>query len=122
MKKEISVKVGMPAALYLEDFGCHVWNAFGEPAFLVGSALKSKTWRDVDIRLILTDEEYADMGLGDPRYPFSNAKWVSFCLAYSALGKSMTGLPIDFQIQQMTFANKEFSGARSAIGAMVSIK
>jgi hypothetical protein len=108
--------VGMPQALLLEEFGLQIWNAFGRPAYLVGSALAGKQWRDVDIRLILEDKVYEEMGLGDPERTHSNPKWVSLCLAYSALGKSLTGLPIDFQIQQQTHANKAYDGARSAIG------
>lgn len=108
--------VGMPAHLLLEEFGSQVWSAFGEPPYLVGSALKSKVWRDVDVRLILDDEVYAEMNLGDPKETHRNAKWVSLCLAYAALGKSLTGLPIDFQIQQVSYANKTFDGPRSALG------
>jgi len=110
------VGTGMPTSLYLEEFGSQVWAAFGEPPYLVGSALFGKQWRDVDIRLILDDKEYERLGLGDPELPHHNGKWVSLCMAYAALGKQMTGLPIDFQIQQMTHANKKFAGGRSAIG------
>lgn len=102
--------------MLLEEFGNQVWHAFGSPPYLVGSALKSKGWRDVDVRLMLSDEEYESLGLGDPRNPHINGKWVSLCLAYSALGKSLTGLPVDFQIQQQTRANGMYSGPRNAIG------
>ena len=117
-KKEgkIGMGVGMPAALLLDEFGSQVWSAFGSPPYLVGSALHGKVYRDVDVRLILDDEEYDRLDLGDPRDPLRNAKWVSLCLAYAALGKSLTKLPIDFQIQQQTWANKTYSGHRSAIG------
>lgn len=109
--------VGMPAELRLQEFGSHCWSAFDTPAYLVGSALEKKTgWRDVDVRLILDDQIYADMGLGDPERPQENGKWVALCLAFSILGKEMTGLPIDFQLQQNTQANKEHTGNRSAIG------
>lgn len=108
--------VGMPAALLLDEFGSQVWSAFGTPPYLVGSALTTKTWRDVDVRLILPDEEYSAMNLGSPMNQHLNAKWVALCLAFSALGKQMTGLPIDFQIQQQTQANKEYTGSRSALG------
>ena len=106
----------MPAALYLDEFGSQVWSAFGHMPHLVGSALRGKKWRDVDIRLILDDETYRSVGLGDPRYPHQNLKWVSVCMAYSALGEKITGLPIDFQIQQMSRANKLHKGPRSSIG------
>jgi hypothetical protein len=109
--------VGMPAHLYLEEFGSQVWSAFGQPPYLVGSALENKTgWRDVDIRLILEDDLYEKWELGDPKYPFQNLKWVSLCMAYSALGRQMTGLPIDFQIQQQSLANEQHKGHRSSIG------
>jgi hypothetical protein len=110
--------VGMPAALYLEEFGSQVWSAFGTPPYLVGSALEGKHYRDVDVRLILDDETYEQMGFGDPNKQFENGKWVSLCMAYSALGERMTGLPIDFQIQQQSWANKGFSGKRSCLGRL----
>lgn len=114
--------VGMPANLLLHEFGSQVWHAFGEPPFHVGSSLTLKSgWRDVDVRLILPDDEYAAMGLGKPNFPSHNGKWVALCLAFSALGRQMTGLPIDFQIQQMTRANAEYSRVdhpRSALGVV----
>lgn len=108
--------VGMPADIYLNEFGSQVWSAFGTCPYHVGSSLEGKTWRDVDVRLILDDETYKSMGLGDPKNPRMNGKWTALCLAFSALGKQMTGLPIDFQIQQQTAANAEFNGHRSSLG------
>jgi len=116
--KPINPGVGMPASLLLDEFGSQVWSAFGTPAYLVGSALRSKTWRDVDVRVILDDAEWAAMGLGSPADTHRNGKWVALCLAFSALGKAMTGLPIDFQIQQSSNANMEFTGNRSVIGTI----
>jgi hypothetical protein len=110
--------VGMPQHLLLHEFGSQVWHAFGTPPYHVGSSLLSKEWRDVDVRLILPDEQYAALGLGKPNLPHQSGKWVALCLAFSALGKQMTGLPIDFQIQQQTRANEEFTGERSALGVV----
>jgi len=111
--------VGMPADMYLHEFGSQVWHAFGTPPYQVGSSLTLKSgWRDVDVRLILHDDEYEAWGLGKPNLPRQNGKWVALCLAFSALGKQMTGLPIDFQIQQQTRANEEFTGDRSALGVV----
>ena len=111
------VGTGMPASLLLDEFGSQVWAAFGHPPYHVGSSLTSKTWRDVDVRLILPDDEYAAWGFGDDAArPSHNEKWVSFVLAYSALGKAITGLPIDFQIQQQTYANEHYKGPRGALG------
>lgn len=108
--------VGMPAALKLDEFGSQVLAVFGHPCYLVGSALAGKAWRDVDVRLILPDDEYERLGLGNPRDAHANGKWVALVLAFSALGREMTGLPIDFQIQQMTRANAEEEGPRSYLG------
>jgi hypothetical protein len=102
--------IGMPASLYLHEFGRVVSEAFdGETAYQVGSSIDGKTWRDVDVRIMLDDEVYAAMKLGDPERPQENAKWVALCMAFSELGRRMTGLPIDFQLQQTTYANSKFS-------------
>lgn len=115
--------VGMPAALYLDYFGALIWDAFGTNAYHVGSSLTGKGWRDVDIRLILDDAEYEAQGLGDPKHPQQNAKWVALCLAFSSLGKSVTGLPVDFQIQQQSRANAENEDKpRSAIGVRHTLR
>lgn len=118
IEKIVSPGVGMPASLLLHEFGSQVWHAFGKPPYLVGSALFGKDWRDVDVRLILDDDEYENMDLGKANLPHQNGKWVALCLAFSALGKQMTGLPIDFQIQQQTRANKEYPHPRSALGVV----
>lgn len=110
--------VGMPEAMHLSNFGRVVEWAFGEHAYLVGSATaKKEGWRDVDIRIILSDEDYAAWDIGEPRDMSSNPKWMSLCMAYSALGAKMTGLRIDFQIQQRTTANLKYKdGERIPIG------
>ena len=114
--------VGMPADLYLEEFGYHIWVAFDEVPYHVGSSLMGKQWRDVDVRLILPDEKYERLGLGNPRHPHDNGRWVSLVLAYSALGRSLTGLPIDFQIQQQSWANEQYPGTRSALGILTRLR
>ena len=88
----------------------------GEMPYHVGSSLKSKRWRDVDVRLILSDEAWDAYGFCDPARILSDGRWVALCLAFSALGKEMTGLPIDFQIQKMSDANDRYDELRSAIG------
>lgn len=118
--------VGMPETLLLEEFGYLVWSAFGDHPYHVGSSVFNKTWRDVDVRLILEDEEYERMGLGDPKHPHHNKKWVALTLAFSALGTQMTGLPIDFQIQQQSDANATYSQkegcVRSALGCIARMR
>lgn len=107
--------IGMPATLYLQDFGLVLFDAFGEMAYHVGSSLTGATWRDVDVRVMLDKAEYAAMGLGDPKQQHENPKWVAMSMAFSLLGQKMTGLPIDFQIQETETANAEFDSPRSAL-------
>lgn len=108
--------VGMPAELKLHEFGSQVWSAFGEMPYHVGSSLKQKQWRDVDVRIMLSDEDWDKWGFGNPARTHTNARWVALCLAFSALGKEMTGLPIDFQIQKLSDANDRYDEIRSALG------
>ena len=115
------MSVGMPADLWLNQFGALIYAAFGEYAYHVGSSLRQKDgWRDVDVRVMLADDVYAALGFGDPKEPHKNARWVALCLAFSALGKQMTGLPVDFQIQTLKLANEQFGraagGERSCLG------
>jgi len=107
--------VGMPEWIWLNNFGRVVWEHFGTTPYLVGSAAKGKTWRDVDVRLILDDEEFDRRfgGLSSPRC--LNATWNAACLAFTALGREMTGLPIDFQIDRETEANEKYPGPREAL-------
>ncbi len=105
--------VGQPQTFYLNDFGEKVMAVFGDPPYLVGSATQGKKWRDVDVRVILSDDEWTAWGFGHPRDPGEN--WAVICMAFAVLGKAMTGLPIDFQIQQQTDANARFKGKREAL-------
>jgi hypothetical protein len=108
--------VGMPQFLLLQQFGEYVYRAFGHVPYHVGSSLLLKSdWRDVDVRLILSDAEYAAQGLGDPGNTHSNKRWVAITLAWSTFGRTFTGLPVDFQIQQQSYANKQYDGPRSAL-------
>lgn len=116
------MSVGQPGTILLDEFGSLIWDAFGQPPFLVGSALTEKTgWRDVDVRLILDDEEYYAAGFSDPKAEL-NGKSRSFHLAFSLLGQKITGLPIDFQVQPRSWANETFNGNRSAIGLVPARK
>jgi len=128
-KRSMNGGVGMPGALLLDMFGSYVWDAFGDTPYHVGSSLtddKGTTewagaqlnkgqWRDVDVRVILDDEKYK-AEYGEPNESHRNPKWVATCLAWSAFGRTLTGLPIDFQVQQQSKANRDEPGCRSAIG------
>lgn len=112
--------VGMPQALYLHEFARRVMCVFPEAmgCYLVGSAMEHRQWRDVDVRLMLADEDYEKHGFGNPSDAMLNPKWAALIMAFSALGRHMTGLPIDFQIDQMSYANKQHKGMRSALGTL----
>lgn len=112
------IRIGMPASLWLQQFGSYVWDAFGEHPYLVGSALKGERPAfDVDVRLILDDAEWDRLELGHPDRTHMNARWVALCMAWSAFGRAFTQLPIDFQIQPLTWANDLFANEpRSALG------
>jgi hypothetical protein len=93
------------------DFGC----------YLVGSSLKRKDFRDVDVRYILEDSTY-DRLFGAPG-GWTNALWSLMCTTISAWLSQQTGLPVDFQIQRMTQANEDHSRKdghdRSPLGIFV---
>lgn len=80
--------------------------------FQVGSSLCRKDYRDVDVRCILADDEFKQMFPQGER----SALWNVICSSISLWLAQQTGLPIDFQIQQQTAANKEFDGRRNALG------
>ena len=104
----------MPAGIWLNKFGVIVRDYFGHTPYHVGSSLKTKDWRDVDVRLILPDDEFE--ALFGKVANYCNPKLAAVTLAFCALGKEMTGLPIDFQIQSQTHANEKYGGGwRSAL-------
>lgn len=108
--------VGPHEGHLLKLFGAHVYQGFGHTAYQVGSSLTQKSgWRDVDVRLLLPDDEYAGY-FGDPLAPgHRSLRLVAWNLAWTMLGRRLTGLPVDFQIQQQTLANAEHDGVRSAL-------
>lgn len=53
------MSTGMPAGIWLHKFGTLIRDYFGHVAYQVGSSLDRKDWRDVDVRLILPDDEFA---------------------------------------------------------------
>lgn len=108
--------VGQPDSHFLKLFGVEVRQGFGHTPYQVGSSLTQKRgWKDVDVRLILPDDEYVAY-FSDPLTSAHDAlRLMSWNLAWSMLGRYMTRLPIDFQIQAQSLANDEFDGVRSAL-------
>lgn len=110
------VGVGMPAALHLDAFGREIEAAFGYLPYLVGTASVGKTWRDVDVRLILPDDEFDALFPPIETGRFPDGRWGLICAAISELARQRTGLPVDFQIQRQSYANDRYPGVRQAIG------
>lgn len=99
----------------LNGWGYQVWLMFDAMPYQVGSSLEARLGmidrepRDVDIRVLLDEERWAD--LGDPTF----LRYLH--VAVSLWGRQITGLPIDFQVQCAKAANEEFGGRpRAAIG------
>jgi hypothetical protein len=109
------MSVGFPADLYLHDFGLKVSQVFGETAYLVGSAVKEKDTRDVDVVVMLEAEDWSREFDVKPSQGYDSPKWRVLCQAFSELGKRMTGLNIDFKIQEREWANETHEGPRGAL-------
>ena len=94
---------------HLLDHACGpIREAFQSAPYLVGSATERADYRDVDVRLILSDEEYDRLTVPE---------WTMIGHGLTAYLRAATGLPIDFQVQRRTEANERHPGGwRSALG------
>ena len=79
----------MPAGIWLNKFGVIVTDYFGHTPYHVGSSLRTKEWRDVDVRLILPDDEF-EQRFGKVQSAEVNTKLAAVTLAFAALGTAMT--------------------------------
>lgn len=100
--------------MYHLDQACQVVSrAFGgEHPYLVGSAGVGNDGappRDVDVRLMLDDDEFA------AACP-TRERWELLCLAIGAYLASRAGLKVDFQIQSASVANEKHPGPRNPLG------
>lgn len=89
--------------------------AFEYGVYLVGSCLRKRDYRDVDVRAILSDDEYDRLFPGiviEQHHPL----WSVMCASISLYLEKATGLPIDFQIQKQSVANAKYPGERHALG------
>jgi hypothetical protein len=99
-------RLGMPAHMKLDLWARSVNETFGGTCYLVGSSISNRDYNDVDVRCIVTDEQWGRLFPGlHPAQHGSDVAWVTICTAFSVWGSEQTGLPIDFQIQQRTWAN-----------------
>lgn len=124
MDEERKVKasyVGAPAIFAL-DLACRQINeAFGWfGCYLVGSALERADWRDVDIRFIMRDEEFATLFPDAGEHWEHDARWLLLTISISKRLSKVSGLPVDFQFQPQTHANGRHKGKRNAMGLRIS--
>lgn len=96
----------------LHDWAVQVVEMFNdEMAYQVGTSLTlnpAKSHRDVDIRVMLKPKDFKEL------QRIVNIDRLN--LTISLWGQKVTGLPIDFQVQNVEYANEHHSGMRSAIG------
>jgi len=95
----------------LKDWGRHLYAAwhFKHMPYHVGSSRERADWRDVDVRIMVPDDTFAQLdALLDTR---------RLNLMLSLWGQKVTGLPIDCQVQSMSEGNGDYHGKpRSALG------
>lgn len=117
-----AIHIGAPACFALEQAARHVAEAFGAYGdgaggiYVVGSCLQRPDWRDVDVRFIMSDEEFAQTFPGAGQHWEHDARWLLLTVAISDWLSKQTGLPVDFQFQPQTHANDRHKGSRNAIG------
>lgn len=117
-KRQKSVYVGAPACFALELACKHLNAAFDGRCYLVGSALERPDWRDIDVRLMMGDDAFKalfpDAGLSG-HWEF-DARWLVMTVAISGWLSKETGLPVDFQFQPSSHANKVHDKWRNPLG------
>ena len=118
--------VGAPEMYNLDLAVASLNEAFGSHCYHVGSSLKQRDWRDVDVRCILPDEEYDrlfPLSTVGVRSQFRDARLMAMNAAFSEWLRKASGLPVDFQFQRRTDANKDFPDRpRSALGMHYDIQ
>lgn len=96
----------------LADWAIQVNQMFADNGFgpyQVGSSVanKDKPHRDIDLRVMLPSKDFKKL------QKIINIDRLNF--AISLWGQKVTGLPIDFQIQDQDYANEHHKGLRSAV-------
>lgn len=113
--------VGAPAIFALEQACRDINEAFGGfGCYLVGSAIERADWRDVDVRYIMADDEFAKLFPDAGRHWEHDARWLLLTVSISERLSKITGLPVDFQFQPQTHANERHNGPRHAIGFRIA--
>lgn len=108
--------IGAPQAFNLYQCCEPIHKAYPESLgiFHVGSSLDTRNFRDVDVRLIMSDERFYQHFPQFARGGDCDALWSLTCSSISEWLAKRTDLQIDFQIQSQSLA-KEYTGKRNAI-------
>lgn len=123
-KRKKGLYVGAPACFVLERECQFLNRAFDGQCYLVGSAMERPDWRDIDVRLMMDDEAFIALfphagPVENGRWEFDQ-RWIVLTTAISEQLSRQTGLPVDFQFQPSSHANKRHKGPRNALGLMFS--
>jgi hypothetical protein len=100
--------LGPHAVRRLDLWVTAVRGTFGQPCYLVGSALQRADYRDVDVRMALPDDD-----------PFVTGQFHRIHLvnvALSVWAQHDTGLPVDFQLQPQSEFDKYEGDPRLSLG------
>jgi len=91
-----ATSLGPQDIFLLDQWGRQLKEAFGETPYLVGSVARADDhWRDIDVRMLAPNRlKY------EPTVIDSDLMIRTINVAVSLWGRQVTGLPIDFQIQQ----------------------
>lgn len=109
--------IGAPKCFALDLACAELRRAFGSMCYVVGSSMERPDWRDVDVRMILEDEKFAELfPNATPGYWEHDPRWLVMTIALSEWLSKQSGLPVDFQMQPMTHANERHNGPRNAYG------
>lgn len=96
--------------MFLLDEACRPIAQGLDTPWLVGTSATRQDYRDVDVRVMLSDKKYARL------VKVIGIEGIALMgLTIGEYLASRTGLPIDFQIQQQTAAN-EYDGIRNPLG------
>lgn len=108
--------VGSPALFLLSQACMVISHGLGVP-YLVGSATRTRDFRDVDLRVIMPDDEFDQRFPGASPAPMQDPLWSLLCSSVSVWLSQASGLPVDFQVQRMSTANERYpTGVRMPLG------
>lgn len=96
------------------EAACAVLNDARCASYLVGSCMERPNYRDVDLRCILDDDEF------EKRFAAQRVQLRLLNAALSEWISARTGLPIDFQFQSQTEANKYKDRPRNPMGILIA--